>query len=235
MLIGAGVAAVAIAVAVVLGVVLGGGSSHPANVASVGSLVNALPGAADVQALFKGIPQHGTTLGSASAPVTLVEFIDLQCPFCQEFETQTLPDIVAKYVRADKLDIVMHPWAFIGPDSVRGQAAVLAAAEQNKAFNLAEVLYDNQGTENTGWLNQSIVESAAASVPGLKVHELLNAMSSSAVRAGAQQVAQLVKTYGVTETPTIFVGKAGTRGTFVNMKSPTDEKTLTRAIEAAGG
>ena len=228
---------VAVAVAIVLAVVLGGSSSShtTTTVPSVGSLANALPGAADVQALFAGIPQHGTTLGSPGAPVTLTEFVDLQCPFCQEFETQTLPDIVRRYVRPGKLAVVLEPWAFIGPDSVRGQLGVLAAAEQNKAFNLAETLYDNQGTENTGWLSKSLVESAAASVPGLRVRALLDAMSSSEVRAAAKRVDQLAKAEGVTETPTIFVGKTGTRGTIVNLKSPADEATLVRAIQAAGG
>jgi len=38
------------------------------------------------------------TLGSPFAKVLMVEYIDLQCPFCQQFETQVFPDIVAKYV-----------------------------------------------------------------------------------------------------------------------------------------
>ena len=46
-----------------------------------------LPRASDVNTLFKGIPQSGTTLGRSTAPVTMDEFIDPQCPYCQEFET----------------------------------------------------------------------------------------------------------------------------------------------------
>src|SRR5437764_8800967 len=42
----------------------GGSSSSSASVPRRGSLVNALPGAADVNRLFKGIPQHGNVLGS---------------------------------------------------------------------------------------------------------------------------------------------------------------------------
>ena len=85
----------------------------------------------------------------------------------------------------------MEPWAFIGPDSIRGQAAELAAAQQNRAFNYAELLYDNQGAENTGWLNDNMVAAAAESIPGLQVHTLLDARSSAAVKAAQKQVDDL--------------------------------------------
>jgi protein-disulfide isomerase len=65
--------------------------SSKADVPARGSLVNALPGAADAQQLLKGIPQRGNVLGSQSAPVALVEYVDLQCPFCQQFELRQCP------------------------------------------------------------------------------------------------------------------------------------------------
>ncbi|HTQ45744.1 MAG TPA: thioredoxin domain-containing protein, partial [Polyangiaceae bacterium] len=125
---------VLVVVAVVLAVVLTNrsGSSTPKNVPAVGSIETGLPGSADVQALYKGIPQKGLVLGSAFAPVTMVEYIDLQCPICQEFETTVMPNIIPKYVRTGKVKVEVRPWAFIGPDSARGQAAMLAAAQQNK-------------------------------------------------------------------------------------------------------
>ena len=225
--------AVAAAVAIVLAVVLTRGSTNAAtNAPAVGSAANGLPGSAAVQALFKGIPQRGTTLGKADAPVTMVEYVDLQCPYCREFETQVLPGLVHKYVRPGILKIELRPWAFIGLDSTRGQAAVLAAAEQNKAFNVAELFYDNQGVENSGWLSDNMVRAVASSTTGLRVHTLLSAMSSSAVKAAAQNVDKLVQADNVTSTPTILVGKTGTHGTKLTLKSPTDSQTVTAAIRA---
>jgi protein-disulfide isomerase len=233
-LIGAGVAAAVVAIGIVLAVVLGGGSSYSLkNVPLTGSLALGLPEAGDVNTLFKGIPQSGTTLGKSSAPVTMTEFIDAQCPYCQEFETLVLPDIVKRFVRTGKLRIQMEPWAFIGPDSVRGQAAELAAAQQNRAFNYAELLYDNQGTENTGWLNDDMVVKAAESIPGLQVHTLFDAKGSSAVKSAQKQVDDLATSYNVDSTPTLYVGKTGTKGRLVNMSSPTDERALTAAIADA--
>ena len=206
----------------------------PANTPAVGSVTGGLSEAASVDALFKGIPQSASTLGRASAPVTMTEYIDLQCPYCRDFAAQVFPNVVARFVRTGQLKVVLRPWAFIGPDSVRGQAAVLAAGEQNKAFNVAELLFDNQGVENTGWLSSDMVASAAASVPGLLVHELLATVTSASVKAGAKHVDALAKADKVNHTPTIFVGKSGTRGEAVALKSPTDEATLVRAIKSAG-
>ena len=76
----------------------------------------------------------------------------------------------------------MKAWAFIGPDSFRAQKVALAAAKQNKAFDFAAVLYDNQGTENTGWLTDEMLYNIAASVPGLKIDPLFTERSSAARR-----------------------------------------------------
>lgn len=229
LMIGGGIAAAAI-VAIVLAVTLGGGSRSgvPSNLPAVGSLTNALPGAADVAKQFDGIPQRGTTLGKPSAPVTLTEYVDLQCPYCQEFETQVLPSLVQTYVRTGKVKIVLQPWAFIGPDSNRGQAAVLAAAQQDKAFDYAAVLYVNQGEENTGWLDDAMVAQAAASVPGLHVQQLLSDRKSAAVATAVSRVDSDAAEAGVSGTPTIFVGKSQ-----VNMASPTDKAAVVAAIQNA--
>jgi protein-disulfide isomerase len=229
---------VVVVVAVVLGIALSsGGSSTPnlSNVPAVGTLTGALPGATQVDALFKGIPQTGTTLGSPRAPVTMEEFIDPQCPYCQQFETQVFPTLVQKYVRTGKLRVQMQPWAFIGPDSITGQAAELAAARQNRVFNFAAILYDNQRTENTGWLNTNMIAATAASIPGLQVHRLLLERNSGSVRSAQQTVDSLATARNITGTPTIFVGKTGTNGTEVQMASATDGAAVESAIRAAGG
>ena len=72
--------------------------------------------------LFEGIPQHGNVLGYASAPVTMVEYVDLQCPYCRAFETEVMPTMIRRYVRTGKLKVEARPLAFIGPDSERGRA-----------------------------------------------------------------------------------------------------------------
>jgi protein-disulfide isomerase len=204
--IAVGVIALA-AVAIVLAVVLGnGGSSNPAT-----TNARTLPDARAVAQLFRAIPQHGTTLGSPKAPVTMVEYIDLQCPFCRDFELNVLPGILRKHVRSGKLQIQARPVAFIGQDSQRGRDAALAAAAQNHFFDFVQLLYLNQGSENTGWLNDSIISSAFASIRGLNVQEAQSARSSSLVKAQAARFDRQAIADRLSGTPMILVGKTGGR------------------------
>jgi protein-disulfide isomerase len=233
LLAGAGVVAVIVVVIALAAGLTGGKGSTVGVLPTTGSLSNALPGATTVNTLFNGIPQQGLTLGSSSAPVTLVEYIDLQCPFCQQFETQVLPDIVKQYVRTGKVKIEARVLDFIGPDSRRGRNAMIAAGQQGKAFNFAELLYANQGTENTGWLSDSMVAKAAESIPGLNPRQLFAAQDSARVAQEAAALDDDASAANVTGTPTLFVGKSGTNGNQVPLASPTDEATLVQAIDAA--
>ena len=232
LLIAGGVLVAAI-IAGVLAVSLSGGSSGSSNVPAVGSLTNALPDAAGVNTMFRGIPQDGNVLGSPNAPVTLVEYVDLQCPYCREFEATVLPAVVKNYVRTGKVKIDQRILAFIGPDSVSGRKAALAAGLQGKQFNLTELLYFNQGTENTGWLDQSMIDNAAASIPGVQVPMLLSSAKSGAIQVKADAAEAQAKADNVSSTPTLLVGHTGTTPHEVALNSPTDSATLTAAIRGA--
>lgn len=236
--IAGGVVAV-VAVAIVLAVVLSGGSGNggkvPAGTPPVGNCATSgLPGCSEVASLFKGIPQQGLYLGSPFAKAQMTIYIDLQCPFCQQYETTVMPTLVKKYVRTDKVRIKVMPWAFIGPDSTRGQKAMFAAAEQNKAWNFAEVLYLNQRTENTGWLNDSMVAQAAASIDGLDVTKLWAARGSSAIAKQIADVAAQAQINKVSGTPTVFVGKSGAKQQLVGSPGSVPDLAQTEAaIDAA--
>src|SRR6266516_812823 len=229
-----GLAIVAAAVGIALAV--GGNSSSSAGtIPTVGSLTNALPNADAVQREFAGIPQQGLVLGSPKAPVTMVEYIDLQCPGCRAFETGVLPSIVPEFVRTGKLKIEARPIAFIGRDSIPARKAMIAASEQNRAFNFAQITYANQGTENTGWLNQTFIEQAAASVPGIAVQRLLDAQNSSAVKNVTDRIDAQGSADRVSQTPTLLLGKTGSKLKPVSSAATFDAAKLANAIRSSLG
>jgi protein-disulfide isomerase len=212
----------------------GNSSSSAATIPTVGSLTNALPNAATVQREFAGIPQNGLVLGSAKAPLTMVEYIDLQCPGCRAYETAVQPSIVQEFVRTGKLKIEARPIAFIGPDSIPARQAMIAASQQNRAFNFAQITYANQGTENTGWLNQTFIEHAAASVPGMKVRRVLDDQDSSLVTDVTHRIDAQATADRVSQTPTLLLGKTGSKLNPVSSAATFDAAKLAAAIRSLG-
>jgi protein-disulfide isomerase len=224
---GAAVIAVA-AVGAALAFALTGGSSSSA----APTTSSTLPDAGAAVGMFKGIPQHGNVLGKSNAPVTMVEYIDLQCPFCRAFETDVMPRIVPQFVKTGKVRVIARPIAFIGPDSVRGRLAALAAAQQNHFFDFMQLVYFNQGSENSGWLSDDFVRSAFSSIPGLDVAAAEKARVGNAVSQEGDRFEAQATADHVTDTPTVLVGKTG--GKLTEVVSP-DVPNLSAAIRQAGG
>jgi len=229
----AGGVVLAIVIAVVLGVVLssrsggsgGGGIVTQADMQDLPSTgsqnwAGSLPGAQEANNLFNGIPQNGLTLGDPKAPVTMEMFIDVQCPVCQAYEVASLPTIVKRYIQTGKVQLHLKPWAFLGPQSFTGRYGVIAAAQQNKGYEYAKVLYDNQGQEESGWLSGREMAIIAASVDGLDLAQWRDDVNSSGPPATASAVDSLAKQKNVHGTPTIFAGRTG--GTLSNVQTPAE-------------
>jgi protein-disulfide isomerase len=196
-LVGAAVGAAAV-LAVVL--ILVAGNSKTATTTTT----TATTATATVSSLFAGIPQHGNTLGKPSAPVSLIIYEDPQCPFCRNWNVETLPTVLDQFVRTGKIKLVYRGVVIIGPDSVRGLRAVYAAEKQNKLWNLADALYEHQGVENSGWITNRVILAAATEV-GANGQAILTGMGSAAVDADlvlAQTQAKADKLQG---TPTFII------------------------------
>jgi protein-disulfide isomerase len=217
---------VAVALAVILAVVFTGGSSGSSDVTG-----STLPDSATIAAQFQGIPQQGNVLGKANAPVTMVEYIDLQCPVCRQFETEVMPTIIERYVRPGKVKVEVRPIAFIGPDSESGRRAMIAAEPEGKAFNFSQILYFNQGAENSGWLDDSMIADAAVSV-GLDPETILDTMNSQAVADKAGVYDDQSRTDAVSGTPTIGIGKTGGKPSYFQAGDP-GLTALTAALDKA--
>lgn len=102
-------------------------------------------------------------LGSADAPVRIVEFGDFQCPICQYFAQQVMPQIRKDYIDTGKASLYFANFTIIGPDSVTGALAAQSVFHQNKDefWKFYDALYESQGEENKGWLTADFVVNLA--------------------------------------------------------------------------
>jgi protein-disulfide isomerase len=180
-------------------------------------------GAEATEALFDGIPQRGNVLGKPKAPVTIVEYADFQCPFCAQFARDTLPAIVDEYVRPGKVRIVFQGIAILGPDSLTALQAAVSAGMQNRLWNYGELLFHNQGEENSGWVTDDLLRQLGASVAGLDVDVMMDGRSSDEVAAAISRAEAAAQVAGVSATPSFGIGKTGGPTTLVQGAQPIED------------
>lgn len=171
-----------------------------------------LEGVAEVEGLLEGIPQHGMVLGDPSAKVTLLEFGDLQCPFCKAVSEEVLPPVIENRIASGEARLSFNNYTIIGPQSTPAGAAAIAAGGQGRAWNYIELFYRNQGAENSGYATDEFLTAIAraAGVPDIaKWNEDRNDRATvEEVEATTARATQL----GFTGTPSFAVEGPGTNG-----------------------
>jgi protein-disulfide isomerase len=144
------------------------------------------------------------SLGNSTAPVTLQEWADFQCPACKAYTQSVEPQVVQAYVATGKVRIIFHNFAFIGPDSTTAATAAVCAGEQRKFWPYHGYLYSNQGPEN-GWVSAALLDQIAGAV-GLDMDAFHTCQSQGSARARVVAEASQAQQAGINRTPTLQVG-----------------------------
>ncbi|HEX6461515.1 MAG TPA: thioredoxin domain-containing protein [Thermoleophilaceae bacterium] len=171
---------------------------------------------------LNGVPQQGIVLGNPKAPVTFVEFADLKCPVCRDYTLTVFPKLVDRYVRTGKVKMVMQLQHFVGNqnnDSDRAARVALAAAQQNKLWQFADLFYANQKDETQTYATDPFLRQIAFRVPGLDVNKAFAARNEATITQQLQQASSQFHTAGFHGTPSFAVGKSGGTLTPVNYSS----------------
>jgi protein-disulfide isomerase len=164
------------------------------------------PAPRDVTTILRGIPQDRLTLGDPDAPILLVEFVDLQCPFCRQFAADSWPDIVRRYIRTGKVKMELRLTGLLGEDSVKANKAVMAAGLQNRMWDASMRFYDVQGQENTGYVTDRFLRGVLGGVRGIDLARAMKDRRSADVRDELGAVYSMQRRYGVNSTPTLMIG-----------------------------
>ena len=96
--------------------------------------------------------ENGSTVyGDPNAPITLVEFGDYQCHYCNVFFETIEGDIITNYVETGKVKIIFKDYNIIGSDSVNASHGAHCAKDQGMFWEYHDILYSNWTGENNGW------------------------------------------------------------------------------------
>ena len=155
------------------------------------------------------IAQDRLLLGDPDAPATLIEFADLQCPFCAEFATGELPGVIDSYVRDGRVRLELRLLAFLGPDSERARQAAHAAALQDRLWDYTDRFYRNQGPENSGYATDAFLQRLARQTPGLDVEQVSEDLGTQEAEALSRQAERLARRLGVQGTPSFYLVRDG--------------------------
>jgi len=143
-------------------------------------------------------------LGSDDAPITLVEFGDYQCFFCNKFFHDTEQSILENYVETGKVKIIFKDFTIIGPDSIGAANAAHCAGDQGKFWEYHDELYNQWNGENNGWASDENLVKFAQNI-GLKGDEFEQCMSDGKYKQLVSASSTDAKNLGITGTPAFFV------------------------------
>lgn len=144
-------------------------------------------------------------LGNKDAKVTVVEYADFRCPFCERFYTQTEKQLIADYVNAGKVRFIFRNFAFLGQQSTWASEAAECANEQGKYWEYYNWLFGNQAPEsNLNYYSKANLTKYAGQV-GLDAVQFASCLNSDKYAKRVADDLASGKAVGVTGTPTTFV------------------------------
>lgn len=150
-------------------------------------------------------PEH--SLGDPDAPLTIVEYADFQCPFCQRVAVGILPQIQREYIDTGQVRLVFRHFAFLGMESLWAAEAAECAGEQGKFWEYHDVLFANQMGENRGAFAIDRLKTFARDL-GLDGAAFDACLDSQRYLAKVEADRATGQAQGVSSTPATVVGES---------------------------
>jgi protein-disulfide isomerase len=146
-------------------------------------------------------------LGRKEAPITIVEYTDYQCPFCQRFHVSAYPEIKKNYIDTGKVRFFSKdlPLDF-HPNAMRAAMSARCAGEQGKFWELRDVMGQNP--------DKLDLDSIAGFAQNLKMDSvnLRACVNSNKYKDAIQADVVEAMKIGATGTPTFIIGKSQGNG-----------------------
>jgi protein-disulfide isomerase len=185
----------------------GSAAAQPAATVTGGPFVaaEATQAAAQAAALMEAVVgQTRHFRGSDTAPVTIIEFSDFQCPYCGRFATETFPGIDEEYIRTGQVRVGYQHFAFLGEESRWAAEASECANEQGAFWEYHDLLFSSQSGENQGAFNQANLKQFAQGL-GLDAEAFATCLDSGRYASLVTSQTQAAQQLGVRSTPTFLV------------------------------
>lgn len=140
-------------------------------------------------------------IGQVSAPITIIEYSDFQCPICKRFFETTEPQLLREWIDTGKAKLDFRVETHIGSGSVTASEAAYCANDQARFKDYHDAIFRRQGSAD---FNAALMKTIAAELKldAAVFAECLDGGKYRAVVAESHREAQKV----ITGTPTFFIG-----------------------------
>ena len=145
-----------------------------------------------------------TILGNSDAEITVVEFGDYQCTFCYKFHNDVMKKINEKYIKSGDVNFVYKDFPLNGKPSILASEASYCAQQQGQFWTYHNMLYDNWGGENTGWITQNVLTNFAKESE-LNLEQFNSCMENSEFRQKVLNNEQFAKEININATPSFLI------------------------------
>jgi protein-disulfide isomerase len=143
----------------------------------------------------------GYAMGKPDAPLTMVEFTDLQCPFCRQYITASFPEIKKNWIDTGKLRYISRDFPLdFHPQAMNAARAARCSGEQGKFWEMRLVLM-----RNANLLSPDYIAQTAAQL-GLNTNAFAACTASTKYDAEIQAETDEGNRIGITGTPTFVLG-----------------------------
>ncbi|HVA96459.1 MAG TPA: DsbA family protein [Candidatus Acidoferrales bacterium] len=143
--------------------------------------------------------------GDSNAKVTVIEFADFRCPFCEQWFKTVEPQLMKDYVNTGKVKFAFRNYAFLGPASTLAAEAGECANDQNQFWAFHDYMYDHQPDESdTSMYTVDNLSKIAGSL-GMDQSQFNSCLSSKKFANAVTKDLNDGSTAGVNGTPTTFV------------------------------
>lgn len=172
----------------------------------IGSLGDNRPGAADEGDdegparvdMAKLVSDDDPQRGPKDAKVTIVEFSDYQCPFCERFFQQTLPALRESY--GDKIRFAFKDFPLpMHPDANKAHEAARCAGDEGKYWEMHDMLFENRSS-----LGVESLKRYARNL-GLNAAKFNDCLESGKYEKAVKADVNAGRAAGVNGTPTFFI------------------------------
>lgn len=158
-----------------------------------------------VSEIEKIINAGAPVLGNKDAKVTVVEFADFQCPYCEKYFKDILTPLKQKYIDTGKVRFVYLSFAFLGEESVLASLASKCASDQGQFWSYHDYLYNNQqGSKNSGAFSTDNLKKFAAELK-LNTSNFNECLDTRKYQKALDAEKALASRFGVTGTPATFI------------------------------